>query len=113
MLATLIVGSLLAPLSHYLFMTFSDAYAPLRQSSHHAGGHHGPASFDDGPSFHSTNTHLVCTYADLFATFVATADDASEPAIATPEQGYYLLEYGIRAVISTFNLSLSRAPPLA
>ena len=72
LLLSLAVGGVLAPFSHYVYMLVADAYA--HEAAHHMShdpghvGHEVDGSYaDDGHK-----THLVCDYAELFATYSAT-----------------------------------------
>ncbi len=61
LLATLVLGGVVAPTSHFVYMALSDAYVPM----HHAA--HGSAD-DEAAGLHPASApHAFCTYAALFA----------------------------------------------
>ncbi len=112
LLTTFVVGSIVAPASHYVFMVFSDAYvwhhAPLSGKNTHP---HHPIPVSDSTNVVAPNDHLVCDYADLFATFVATSHPAAETIVKTPQLGSYDQKSEQPALHFSFNVSQSRAPP--
>ena len=111
LLTAFFVGSLLSPFAHYVFMGFSDVYSSPHQSSHHVSEHH--AAYRNGSFLQPVDLHLVCNYADLFATFAATAQGDVEPVDITPLWEKYRLRTTEPLLCFTYNFSLSRAPPLA
>jgi hypothetical protein len=119
-LVALVGGSLLAPLSHYAFMAWSDAHRPVGAPSAHHGAHHA-----DHHAVHTTppaagavweapdEESVLCTYAALFATFAA----ASVPGVGTTpasDPGVALLSTPILSRSSEGLLAFqSRGPPVA
>ncbi|MEM8487784.1 MAG: hypothetical protein AAF564_19690 [Bacteroidota bacterium] len=95
-LLTFVVGSIVAPASHYAYMLFSDVYGVgghLQHTAHHDVPHHGAshhgAAVDgthDMPvrARDAGSDHFYCEYADLFATFAATGPLAASVVDATP-----------------------------
>lgn len=63
MLTSVLLGGLVAPLSHFAFMAVSDAY-----NGHGAHAHHGHPVSHDGPGLaeDGDNDHLDCPYAAFF-----------------------------------------------
>lgn len=132
LLLTFVVGSQLAPLSHYVFMAVSDAYAPHEETAGHeletnhasSSSHHG-SSHDledaeavteprlpiEGPAFSSVHDHLLCDYADLFATFAATDIEVTERIL---DLTFLSISFEINEIIvaDAQTLHHSRAPPL-
>ncbi|MEZ4703007.1 MAG: hypothetical protein R2834_21925 [Rhodothermales bacterium] len=106
---------MLAPLSHYAFMAWSDVY--VAASTHHHAAGHAPtqvmpekmptrAIFMDGPM-----ASITCEYAALFATFAA-------PAVPTPIEHGRLSAQGYTPLPPVASISYnaprafqSRAPP--
>ncbi len=81
LLLTLVVGSVVAPFSHYAYMALSDAFSVVSAHGHHA--HHGDAMAKDAGGVVASHGGALardaaagpvfCEYADLFATFAAAA----------------------------------------
>lgn len=127
LLFTFVVGSLAAPLSHYLFMALSDAYPPFQEEvahhqsathhdepASHATHHHEAASslLEDGTTYSSAHHHQFCEYADLFATFAATHyQDTAGPFELDFEVAHVEHDQVLHA--RSYALFNSRAPPIA
>ncbi len=132
LLLTFVLGSQLAPFSHYLFMAVSDAYPPFQQSETHPGneeagrhvmpeghqhtGHHATQIKNttdptQGAQLSAVHDHAYCEYADLFATFAATGPDVvSETPVAFAEVVFSGQEEVFVSVNSAH--THSRAPPV-
>ena len=84
LLLSFATGAVLAPVSHYAFMAFSDAYLPMHEAGTMDHGHHAmpSAMATAGPQVGiPVDGHVGCDYADLFATFVL---DAPPTATSVP-----------------------------
>ena len=117
LLLTFVVGSQLAPLSHYLFMAGSDWYAVFTENPEHAAHmRHASATVDTSNGLHANlsapDDHVICEYADLFATFAATSIEGD----ASPQHDAF--EAAVQEIdepIVSFKSAKtqSRAPPAA
>ncbi|RMF51436.1 MAG: hypothetical protein D6746_17615 [Bacteroidetes bacterium] len=70
LLLTFVVGGVLAPASHHLYMAAGEAYGPWRQAhtTHHT---HHEASSETAPAVAPEHpSHAPCEYAALFATLL-------------------------------------------
>ena len=90
----------MAPVSHYLFMLIAGAYMPPMHTTGdgmppRASSNHAPAYEAAGCVLLSVpgDAHQWCSYADLFATFAASA-------LATPHTGSPILLVKIRSIYS-------------
>lgn len=104
---TLVTGSVIAPLSHYIFMAAGDAFV---------AGHHAPASdhrhgTDKDWSGTLSSSSMHCDYDSLFASFSATPDSSPTSVVRPPtEEPHLLLEQIINSG-SCVGLQSTRAPP--
>ena len=109
LLLTFVVGSQLAPLSHFLFMVVSDYYADLGQQSAHAAHiHHAPTKH--GVNLTEHNSHFECDYFDLFATFAATSVKAATTTYVHTFEAVFAEKDEVIVRIK-FASTQSRAPP--
>ncbi len=116
-LVALVGGSLLAPLSHYAFMAWGDAYRPSDSPGAHHGGHHADhvgAPQAIGAVWEAPEDEpVLCTYAALFATFAAASVPGGETTPAS-DPGIALLTAPILSRTSEGLLAFqSRGPPAA
>ncbi len=120
LLLTFVVGGVVAPLSHYLYMEVAVAMTAVPGEDAHAGHHghgataHGALPIDGSETWRgAVDPHEFCDYADLFATFAATGP-------ATVGLGYHLnivpaptpIEPGAPSAVAPASLHL-RGPPTA
>ena len=115
-----IMGSLVAPFSHYMFMLVSDAYqigahhghehVVDHHGEHHAGVHH---TVDEQVQLKSEpQDHIHCDYWGLFATFTATTTPAVQlglPSELVAIVAEWVEETPVAAVAPAYRL---RGPPL-
>ncbi len=130
-LLTFVVGSIVAPASHYAFMLFSDAYGVgghLQHSTEHAS--HGSAHDGAHGSAHHSSTpiasphempvqardagvdHFYCEYAALFATFAATGPLTVFVADVTPVSSTVIALADLAPAISIPAAFQQRGPPV-
>lgn len=126
LLLAFVVGSLAAPLSHYLFMALSDAYPPFQEevvhqdsAAHHEAPsghatHHAtaPSLLEEGSAFSSAHNHQFCDYADLFATFAATGLQDNSNTLELDFEAFRV-EHHQMLHAQFYALYNSRAPPIA
>ncbi len=118
LLAVLTVGSVVAPLSHFVFMAVSDAHAmpstmdAMAHHGHQHGSHAMAMPVQDGPAWHTeASAHELCTYADLFAT--PLAGDLSAPLVllADASASTLLLPPSAAPHIAALLTEAARGPP--
>ena len=77
LLATLILGGVLAPLSHFVYMATADT------AVHHSEAHHQLPGADEGATLVEPTSNVEpCSYADLFATQMAGDTPPAESFVA-------------------------------
>ncbi len=126
-LLTFVVGSIVAPASHYAFMLFSDAYGVgghLQHSTEHAShdSAHGSAhhSSTQRASPHEMPVqardagvdHFYCEYAALFATFAATGPLTVFVADVTPVSSTVIALADLAPAMSIPAAFQQRGPPV-
>ena len=119
LLSVLILGSILAPFSHYVYMELSDAHQP---GSEHGMGMHGSLHpmmehQHEQAGDHDVTLHTpaaphpeMCDYAALFATFASVAYVVTTvPLLERAENQLVVTD---EVILSSFTaLFRSRAPP--
>lgn len=111
LLATLVLGGVVAPTSHFVYMAASDAYVPM-----HHGTHAAPASdVPTAPGIHAAPApHTFCTYAALFAHPLPSTLGTPAAVTAPPARGLVLLPAHDRLHAGPAHRLLpARAPPRA
>ncbi len=119
-LLTFVVGSIMAPASHYAFMLFSDAYGI---GAHHAHDSHTHTASNKHAAMHGHGSYapqLVdadeevyhCEYADLFATFAATGPINAAVADSTPQSGHLGTPTDLGPALSILVAYHQRGPPV-
>ena len=115
-----VMGSLVAPFSHYMFMLVSDAYqigghqghehVVDNHSEHHVGVHH---AVDERVHLNSEpQDHIHCDYWGLFATFAATTTPVVQLGLPS-ELVAIVAEWAEEAPIATVAPAYRlRGPPL-
>jgi hypothetical protein len=81
LLGAFVVGGVLGPTSHLLYMGLSDAYAPMRVM--HATGHAAsmPSHGEDGPESEAHFEPEPCQYLSLFKTLVLFTAQLAPPVL--------------------------------
>lgn len=106
--AVLLLGGVLSPLAHFVYMAAADAHA----SHGHTGSHaHHDATTEDASIGEAGSDAVACTYAELFATQMA-ADTPPATEVAAPS--FIDLELGLQSVSereSRFLTASIRGPP--
>lgn len=120
LLLMFVMGSLVAPFSHYMFMLVSDAY---QIGAHHAheltvdplGEHHVGVHHTDHKNVHLKSEprgHIHCDYWGLFATFTATTTPVVQLGLPS-ELVAIVAEWAEEAPIATVAPAYRlRGPPL-
>jgi hypothetical protein len=88
-LASFIAGIIFAPLSHYAYMAWSDAFVSADVVSHHAGMGHAMPPAPTAPDRATVADDIdvfTCSYWSLFGTFVAVGH-AGPPLLFAPVSG--------------------------
>lgn len=121
-LLTFVVGSIVAPASHYAFMLYSDVYGVghhqhnTHQDGHDAGheAHASTASHNATPVQASDAgvEHFYCEYAALFATFAATGPVAAPVVDGTPHTGLISATADLHPDFSLPAAFQQRGPPV-
>lgn len=123
-LLTFVVGSIVAPASHYAYMLFSDVYGVgghLQHTAHHPSSHHDASHHDEvADSTHAMpvrardagSDHFYCEYAELFATFAATGTLAASVLNATPHSELVITSAERNPDVSLLAAFQQRGPPV-
>lgn len=82
LLTSVLLGGLVAPLSHFAFMAFSDAYAGHDVSMHGMAMAH-PAMDGQAVDADTDSDHLECPYAAFFLS-QASAVSGDDPGLSQP-----------------------------
>ncbi|NND70011.1 MAG: hypothetical protein HKN43_00370 [Rhodothermales bacterium] len=107
LLVSLVAGGLMAPLSHFVYMSFSDAFG---HSGHSMAGKMAPV----GDSVHSSDSGFVCEYADLLAT--QTLGSHPESGTVVHSLNLDFVQVPVTDRVESFSLQYStlvRGPPVA
>ncbi len=81
---------MVAPLSHYAFMAWSDAFVSSDAAGHHAGMGHGTPQAPATPAGARLSDEIgvfTCSYWSLFGTFVAVGHAQPPVLFAPPSEG--------------------------
>jgi len=107
LLTSVLLGGLVAPLSHFAFMAFSDAYAMHGEAPHEMAVHFEGVSLD---ADHDMD-HVECPYAAFFLN-QASAVSGNEPGLVESRTATCLTEAPVSAPrAASVHISPIRGPP--